>query len=258
MTISTPTNGTSVDASQWPTEVTNHLNFYVPDPLNGYYFFSDFVSSVGTGGTGDNVVAVNTGTGTQSLVQANDTRNRVGVVRSATGSTSTGSAAVATGTNQIRLGGGTWNIDAAVNVTTLSTSSERFQLAIGFIDSNTTANQTDGAYFLYDEGGVSTGSAASANWQTVTCSNGSRTFTTTTTAVSAGSWVKLRLEVNAAGTQVLFKINGTTVATHIANIPTGSNRQCGFGWIIIKSVGSTSRTVDVDYFKVDAQFTSAR
>ena len=101
-------------------------------------------------------------------------------------------------------------------------------MVVGFYDS-TTANQVDAVSFVYDEGGVSTGSTASANWQVVTSSNSTRTWTTTTTAVGAGTWVKLGIIVNAAGTSVGFYINGTLVATHTANIPTGTTRALGFG-----------------------------
>jgi hypothetical protein len=64
--------------------------------------------------------------------------------------------------------------------------------------------------------------------------------------------------VNAAANQVVFKVNGTTVATHTTNIPSGSGRETGFGWLLIKSVGTTARTVDVDYLSAISALTTTR
>lgn len=258
MTITAPTNGTLADATTWPTDVTNLLNTYVPNPANGFHYFNDFISTVNTGTGGADVVAQNSGTGAASAGASVSDQNRIGVVQSTTGTTATGYTGVGSGSTAIRLGGGTWSFEAAIYIGTLSSGTERYQLAVGFIDSLSASNKTDGAYLLYDDGGVSTGSAASANWQAVTCSNSTRTFTTTSTAVAATTWIKLGVEVNAAATSVVFKINGTTVATHATNIPTGASRQTGFGWTLVKSVGTTARTVDVDYVSVAASFTSAR
>jgi hypothetical protein len=48
------------------------------------------------------------------------------------------------------------------------------------------------------------------------------------------------------------------VATHTANIPTGAGRELGFGYLLIKSVGTTARTVDFDYLNVENEFTTQR
>ena len=124
----------------------------------------------------------------------------------------------------------------------------------------TAANQSDGVYFLYDEGAVSTGSTAAAYWQTVTCNNSTRTFNTglTQTTVTAATWVKLRIEVNAAASSVGFYIDDVLVSTHTTNIPTGAGRDTGYGSLLIKSVGTTARTVDCDYMLAQCQLTTPR
>jgi hypothetical protein len=156
------------------------------------------------------------------------------------------------------LGSGAAIYEWSLNVTTLSDSTQRYQLVVGFFDTTSAANQTDGVYFLYDEGGVSTGSAASANWQLVTTSNSTRTFTTSGTAVSAGSWVTLRAVVNAAGTSVEFFHNNSSLGTHTTNIPTGTARVMGLGYLLIKSIGTTARTVDFDYVAYEFDMDTAR
>lgn len=76
--------------------------------------------------------------------------------------------------------------------------------------------------------------------------------------VTANQWYKLGIEVNAAGTSVAFYIDGTLVATHTATIPTASGRETSVMSLLIKSVGTTSRTVDVDYINAVAELTTAR
>ena len=194
-----------------------------------------------------------------TAAQAISVNNRPGVARMTTAGSATGRTSPGIGVSAISVGQGAIVYEAAVNVTTLSTSAERFQLIVGLFDTQTAANQVDGVYFLYDEGGVSTSSAASANWQQCTVSNSVRTFNTTSTAVSAGTWVTLRIEINAAGTLATFYIDGTaTGTTHNTNIPTGTARATGMGMLLIKSVGTTARTVDIDYVAFDEALTSSR
>lgn len=221
-------------------------------------FFIEFMNAPTTTANNDTLVLTNSGTGAGTTQVTNNLAdNRPGIVRAATGTTATGRTALSSNGGFLSFGGGTWIFETAINITTLSTSTERYQLPLGFIDTVTAANQVDGAYLLYDEGGVSTGSAASANWQCVTTSNSARTFTTTSTAVATG-WVTLRIEMNAAGNSVEMFVNGSSVCTHTTNIPTAAGRETGFGYLMIKSVGTTSRTMDVDYVMAQSEFTSAR
>lgn len=228
---------------------------------NYFIYKNDFLNTVTTSSPGNDVQATNSGTGAATSTVATDGSGRVGLVRSTTGTTATGRTAVATGGSAVRLAGGAWVYEQSFNITTTSTVTERFQLAIGFIDTYTAANQVDGVYFLYDEGGVSTSSTATGNWQSVTVSNSARTFNQNAqnpTAVVQGTWTTLRLEINAAGTECVFKVNGAIIGTHTSTIPTGAGRECGFGWLLIKSIGTTARTLDVDYVSSICSLTTAR
>lgn len=229
-------------------------------PNRGFNFYTDFIQETSATATDNGLAETNSGTGAATTQQAINGTGRPGLVRSTTGTTATGRSALSSGVAAVAFNGGSWFYETAVNVTTLSTSTERYQLLIGFRDTLNAANQVDGVYFLYDEGGVSTGSTAAAYWQTVTASNSTRTFNAslTQTTVNAATWVRLGIEINAAGTSVTFYIDGTAVATHTANIPTGTARALGFGTLIIKSVGTTARTVDFDYVNVVADLTTAR
>ncbi|MDO8241289.1 MAG: hypothetical protein Q7T51_04910, partial [Candidatus Moranbacteria bacterium] len=229
-------------------------------PNKGFNFYTDFIQETSATATDNALSETISGTAAAVTQQAVNGTGRVGLARATTGSTATGRAALSTGLTAVAFNGGSWFYETMVNVTTLSTATERYQLAIGFRDTMTAANQVDGIYFLYDEGGVSTGSTAAAYWQTATVQNSTRTFNTslTQTTVTAGAWVRLGIEVNAAGTSVTFYIDGTAVSTHTANIPVGTTRATGFGAHIIKSVGTTARTVDFDYVNVVADWTTAR
>lgn len=223
---------------------------------HGYTYFSEFINTVGTSAGGNEVVATNSGTGAGTS-NTSAGPNRPGQVRSTTGTTATGRTSPSSASNAIIFGGGTWVYEMDINISTLSTSTERFQILLGFFDVQSGVNQTDGIYILYDEGGVTTGSAASANWQIVTSSNSTRTFTTSSTAVATG-WVNLRIEVNAAASSVTYYVDGASLGTHTTNIPSGSSRAAGFGWLLIKSAGTTARGLDVDYLFVESTFSAER
>lgn len=148
--------------------------------------------------------------------------------------------------------------EALTRVNTNSDGTNTFQYLVGFWDTIASVNQVDGAYFLYDAQGVSTGSAASGNWQIVTSSNSVRTFTTTSVAIDNTNLQKLRIDVNASGTSVEFYINDVLVGTHTTNIPTGTARSFGMGAYLQKSAGTTARTADVDYMYYKTKFTTPR
>jgi alkyl hydroperoxide reductase subunit AhpC len=98
----------------------------------------------------------------------------------------------------------------------------------------------DGIYFEYDE-------SISPNWRLKTASNGSRTTTTTDVAVAINVWIKLRIETNRAGSEVLFFINDQFVGNIITNIPNTVGRNTDLLYKIVKSAGLGARTVLADY-----------
>jgi hypothetical protein len=185
--------------------------------------------------------------------------NRQGVVELSTSTSATSrtgiGTSVGTTAQSMILGGGRILYEANVMVPTLSTSGERFQFLSGLSSTFNSVNVSNGVMFLYDEGGVTAGSAASANWQVYTAASSSRTFTTTSVAVTAGQWYKLSAVVNAAGTSVDFKIDGTTVRTETATIPTVG---IGIENQIFKSAGTTARTALVDYIYFKQKYTTPK
>lgn len=227
----------------------------------GFYFFTDFIQETSTTGNDGTLIENNTGTGAGTSAQATDAVNHPGVARSSTGTTAGGRAPMVSSLSAIRLGGGELVFEALVNVATLSDATEGYSLLVGLIDTIGNVNQQDACCFMYDERNASGSGGTAGNWQSQTANNNVRTYNggaSGSSAVTAGQWDRLKIVVNAAATQVDFYVNDTLRFSHTANIPTGAGRELGFGWHLLKSVGTTARTVDFDYVMVEQDFTTAR
>lgn len=215
--------------------------------------FDDFTSAPTT--TTPRIAISTAGAGAGVTLIAPTATNRHGVIRLSTGTTATGRIHVGDITGlPIVLGGGAVTHAAAINIQALSAAAQQYQLLIGLFDTFTAINQVDGAYLLYDEGGVTTGSTASPNWQRVTAANSVRTLTASATAVATG-WLNIRTEANAAGTLVEYFVEGVSVGTIATNIPTGTTRTMGFGVYLQKSIGTgTAALVHCDWMYLKSNF----
>jgi len=156
---------------------------------------------------------------------------------------------ISTQVGAFRLGAGQAVFEAVARVPTLPDANQSFAFRIGFLDV-LNADPVDGVYFELTE--------ADSDWQCKTSSNSTRTTSDTGQAAQANTWTRLRIEVNAAGSEANFYIDGTLKATITTNLPTGAGRELGVVASIIKSAGTTNRTAQIDYtyFKID--FSSAR
>lgn len=175
---------------------------------------------------------------------------RVGFATLETGTTSTGVFAVYTQPDTMILGNGTARFRADINIPTASNGTDTFSVRVGFNDTaNSAGDGVDGVFFRY------THSVNSGNWVCVTRSNSVETAANTAIAgvAGAGIYTSLEIEVNADASSVDFRINGANVATVTTNIPTGAGRGTGVAAHIIKSLGTTNRTIVLDLigFRVD-------
>jgi hypothetical protein len=228
--------------------------------LRGVRFFTDFDSSVNF----YNLVSLTGGTAaaTQRLTNfvPNQTANQIGIAHYQTGTLATGWAMHITEQSangqQFQFGGGTWMYESYIEVDTLSDATNRFRFISGFGNVASSGTETNGAFFTYDEGGVSNGTIASPNWQCVTTVGAVRTLTTTSVAVTT-TWTKLRIIINADATEVKFYIDGTLVATHTTNIPVLPNR-LKVKQMIAKSLGTGNRFVYCDYIFYENNLTTLR
>ncbi len=236
----------------------------------GFYYFNDFLgytpNAIGDG----NIHFRTIGTGAQTIYQGGTIpglTNQQGVIQLSTGTS------VMTGIAEYFMGGGgsiagestvffgsgavTWESYCCIE--TLSTLTDRFMCKMGF-DNVYTDSATNIIGFFYDEGGVSrfSGFSASPNIRVTTTNNLVRTISNTGVAVSAGQWLRLRIEINAAATEVIFYINNIIVATHTTNIPTGTTKGMIARCQIMKYLGLNNRNLWSDYVAYRNVFTNPR
>lgn len=200
--------------------------------------FNDFYT--GTGGTAPYFVQM-LGAGAAATWGTGDTQ-RVGIVSLDTGTTTTGSGAIHTATTMFRFGGGICRTASALRIPVASDGTETFTVRTGFTDAYSAGGDaTDGCFFRYAH------SVNGGRWQAVNRSNGVENAMDSGVAGVSASIQTFEIEVNAAGTSAVYKIDGTVVATNTSNIPTGAGRETGLSTHILKSAGLTSRSLLVDW-----------
>jgi hypothetical protein len=145
-----------------------------------------------------------------------------------------------------------------IQIPDLNDGTERYYLQIGFT-SNLSAAIQYGLMFVYDLTGTMTGSAASTNWQILAANNNTRTWVTTSTAVAEDSWLNLRIIAN--NTAAYFYINGVQVGSTVTtNLPLTTNGATAILPIvrIVKTNGTTARTLWADYHTLDIKYNTPR
>lgn len=168
------------------------------------------------------------------------TDERPGNMRVSGGATVGGYAHAYTNPTSFILGSG-WTLEMRISLLgTLTSTTAR----LGWGDATAGADVTDGAYFEYLPG-------TSANWFRCTAQNNTRTKTDSGTAVATGSgtYVTLKIVWNS-DTSVEFFVNGVSVGSNTANLPTASGRDCGIHYYIINQVLNGFATIDVDWVHV--------
>ena len=138
----------------------------------------------------------------------------------------------------------------------LSDGSQTYQILCGYLSSNNALAQQFGAYFKYDYNGTTVADAddnitPSVTWKIVNSKDttiANKAYTDSTVAVVASTWYKFRIVFKS--TQVLFYINDVLRLTYTgANIPTGGFNYFGAGLTIQKSLGTSDRVLQADYFE---------
>ncbi len=219
-----------------------------PDPRYGFLIYDEFL---GSDRVGQLDWATNAGTIAYLTNGAAINPGVVGITQlsaSAIGNLRSSLGNILLGTMDIY-------IEALVTIPTLATVGEDFSVAIGLHDNaayDATSQCTDGAFFSL------TRSVNGANWITNTTSNGANTPKNSSITHTAGTFQRLTIVISA-GSSVSFYVNGVlaTVA-HATNIPTGAGRQTGEQLKLDKVAGTTTGTLQVDYFAIYGFFNGAR
>jgi len=218
---------------------------YVPQVLIPFneraytYVFEDYFSTTVP------AWAIQSGSGgsiLQSGAVTNDTN--IGMIGLYTGTTTTGRMALISHVDGIQFGNNEWTFETRANIQTLSNATDTYTVRFGFMDAST-GDPTDGHFFRYTHG------TNSGKWQAVTRVNGVETASDTgetATAMTNGSPMpRWAIIVDNSGTSVTFKINDRIVVTRSVAGFTGSSRLTGIGYSMIKSAGTTTRALFIDY-----------
>ena len=166
-----------------------------------------------------------------------------GVVVITSGGAASRFATLSLGTNSLILSGGALTLECLINIQNLTNAAYR----IGLGD-QTAADHNNGVYLEYNSG-------TSPNWLIKTANGGTRTSTTTSTAVTANTWHKLVITVNAAATSVSYTLDGVSLGTITTNIPTTNTIAPN---IMADSLAATTSTIWADYFSMYQRFTTTR
>lgn len=150
------------------------------------------------------------------------------------------------GTYVMVAGSTAMEVETRVKFNGTSDGTETYYYFFGFSSNQITtfnANGTDMIGFLYDTSGTTTGSAASTNWQYCCIKNNTRTFVTSSNAVST-SWTKLKIIIST-DQKVYFYIDDVLLGNISTNVPFGN--YMGFRILAQRVNGSGNRIVYSDY-----------
>src|SRR5262245_5696690 len=215
-----------------------------PHPYGGSWY----IRQVGSPGTVKYYATTVSGTGAAKTALAVD-GHRQCVARLGTGTTTTGRAGSIYNTGTVvefSSTSGLTTYETVFRIPTLPDGTETFSMWCGFHDSGSATDAVDGIYIKL--------TTADTEFQFVTSNNSTRTTTDTGVTAAGGTWYRLRIEItnnSEARCYLAAFATGpltTLVATNSTNIPSGSTRTTfGGGLNIIKSAGTTERTLDFSY-----------
>lgn len=175
-----------------------------------------------------------------------------------TGTSSTGTDTLVSSTGSLSasaflFGGGTYTLTFYAKIPTLSTGTQRFSVKMGYMNNTTFASVTNGCWFSYAD------NVNSGNWQGVTMKASTSSTANSTTAADT-NWHQYKIAVNAGATSVSFYIDGAEIANSplTSNIPNATNNEVGICFLILKSVGTTARTLEIDWYDHAISLTSSR
>jgi hypothetical protein len=238
-----------------PTAATAQLAAQVLAVDTSYvYWREDFFGLCGSQGACGPFRGTFTGAGANTFTLDGGTAH-TGVADFQTGTTTTGAmsylaqdSAATNGT--VRLGGGAIVAKWAVQIPTLSDGTNTYIARVGF---------QKGPNIVTSKLTVEYDQTNDTHWRVCATNNGTGpTCGNTSNTVTAGQWDTIEMDVNAAGTSVAVLINGSAVtgSPFSTNLPTVVGVAPSVE--IIKSAGTTSRSLYIDYYIFFQAMTAAR
>lgn len=133
-----------------------------------------------------------------------------------------------------------YNYGVKLRLEDLSDGTDTYHIMSGYSDHNNDfASAVDAICFTY------TDATSSGQWVCHTRSNS--TTTSTASGVTVAADTDYELTITVFNTEVKFYINGSLVATHTTNIPSGTARETSIANTIRKSAGTTSRKMYLEW-----------
>jgi hypothetical protein len=194
-------------------------------------------------------VVINSG----SIFAAGGSSTNPGIYSINTQTNTAGGSTLHSGLGTVQLGGGRVITEFLVQVSALSDGTNTYIARIG-LGNTTNAAHTNGCWFEY------THSVNAGKWTLNTADNSSVTTANSNNSVAASTWTRLTIDVNAAASSVAFYVNGTQCANSpiTTNIPTAAGRTCGPNIQIVKSAGTSGRSMLIDYCSFYQKLTASR
>lgn len=255
--ISDPANGLEVFNTTRQSKMFYHSFFgWSPNSVieNSWWGYSFFTEATGNSGDTWATSFLNGGT---AVISNSATLSPTALFGLSTGTNTNGESQIRTGLYW-RVSVGKKQTETKASFSALSTVTDRYVFTFGYLSATNGYDQANGVYFLYDEGGLSAGGSASANWQCVCVNSSTRTFVTTSVAVSTTSMQKLRIDDDGTGANVKFYIDEVLVATITTNVPTGSTVTTFHAARITKTTGTTNKNAFIDCLYMKEKFNTTR
>lgn len=207
------------------------------------YLFNDFLSVTAL----QPFVAGAISTGTIAQNTTNFSANTLGVGRITKSTTANSGYRAVTDANSIRIKGDEVYKQRFMPLL-VATSTHRG----GFMDATTVTESVDGIYFQY---------ANSGDLVLKTSNNSVRTTSSVLATLSLNTWYTVEIIVNSNATSVIMNLYdavGTLIGTTspiTTNIPTGSGRECGVGFVCTGSSATADALADIDYIQFKQKIT---
>lgn len=241
------------------------------DPTLGTFLFDDFIANVQltaqiTSGLGWDKLL---GSGTVQNGNSQDNTTSAppnsefhpGVLRLQTAGTASGRAAISLGgtvnaasSGMMTASGGVMVVEWLFQMYDLSSSTQRFRIQLG-IGNNWASNAIpfDAGFWVEYTDNVNTG-----KFEYKYLASGSTDTVDSGLTAAADTWYKVRMVTNANWSEVTYTINGANSQTINGTNDLVNTDAVSPGAVIIKSVGTTSRELIIDYFRLYQIFSTAR
>lgn len=218
-------------------------------------FFEDWEAGTGGGAAlGDYNWSTTAGSGGTATLQSTvSNQYHIGVMRQRI-ATSTGFIIISTAL-LYSIGGGQITMEFLVRLEDLNNGTDDQRFQIGFGNTTTAAQSTQGVYWMYD--------TASTKWQFCTTASSSTTATPLGADVVADTWYRIGFVINDAATSIVPYISVAGVKTsytaQTTNIPTAGTTFMSIIQAMGKlGAGSTNRDIFTDYVYKHQLFSQAR